>query len=107
LAQVLAPHEELTPKYKASGAVLNTDWNEKRIDFQPYPFPSYTEELVKMLKQTTVLGRNDFLQAIDPAFVARDLVDDRFVKKALADVGGLKAFGLPNSFTRRETISSK
>lgn len=107
LAQVLAPHEELTPKYKASGAVQNTDWNEKRIDFQPYPFPSYTEELVKMLKQTTVLGRNDFLQALDPAFVARDLVDDRFVKKALADMGGLKAFGLPNSFTRRETISSK
>lgn len=107
LAQVLAPHEELTAKYKAAGAVQNADWNEKRIDFQPYPFPSYTEELVKMLKQTTVLGRNDFLQALDPAFVARDLVDDRFVKKALADVGGLKAFGLPNSFTRRETISSK
>jgi len=107
LAQVLAPHEELTPKYKASGAVLHADWNEKRIDFQPYPFPSYTEELVKMLKQTTVLGRNDFLQALDPAFVARDLVDDRFVKKAIANVGGLKTFGLPTSLTRRETISTK
>jgi NitT/TauT family transport system substrate-binding protein len=107
LAQVLAPHEELTPKYKTAGAVLNTEWNEKRIDFQPYPFPSYTEELVKMLKQTTVLGRNDFLQALDPAFVARDLVDDRFVKKAIAGVGGLKVFGLPASLTRRETISTK
>ncbi|HEX2531042.1 MAG TPA: ABC transporter substrate-binding protein [Burkholderiaceae bacterium] len=107
LAQVLAPHEALTPKYKASGAVLNTDWDEQRIDFQPYPFPSYTEELVKILKQTHVLGRNDFLQGIDPAFVARDLVDDRFVKKAVADLGGLKAFGLTNSFVRRETISAK
>jgi len=105
LAQVMAPHEELAARYKASGAVEHADWKERRIDFQPYPFPSYTEELVKMLKQTIVSGRNEFLQALDPAFVARDLVDDRFVKKAIADLGGMSAFGLPNSFTRRETIS--
>ncbi|TAM40570.1 MAG: twin-arginine translocation signal domain-containing protein [Burkholderiaceae bacterium] len=105
LAQVMAPHEDLATEYKASGAVEHTDWNEKRIDFQPYPFPSYTEELVKMLKQTYVSGRNDFLPALDPAFVARDLVDDRFVKKAIADLGGMSAFGLPGSFTRHETIS--
>jgi NitT/TauT family transport system substrate-binding protein len=105
LAQVMAPHEDLAAQYKGTGAVEHADWKEKRIDFQPYPFPSYTEELVKMLKQTYVSGRNDFLQALDPAFVARDLVDDRFVKKAIADLGGMSAFGLPASFTRRETIS--
>ncbi len=105
LAQVLAEHEALAVKYKASGAVVHADWNEKRIDFQPYPFPSYTQELVKMLKQTYVSGRNEFLQTLDPAFVARDLVDDRFVKKAIADLGGMSVFGLPNSFVRRETIS--
>ncbi len=105
LAQVMAPHEDLAAQYKGTGAVEHADWKEKRIDFQPYPFPSYTEEMVKMLKQTYVSGRNDFLQALDPAFVARDLVDDRFVKKAIADLGGMSAFGLPASFTRRETIS--
>ncbi|MEO8838519.1 MAG: ABC transporter substrate-binding protein, partial [Herbaspirillum sp.] len=106
LAQVLAPHEDLSTEYKASGAVLNTAWKEKRIDFQPYPFPSYTEELVKMLKQTVVSGRNDFLQKLDPKFVAGDLVDDRFVKKAIAEQGGLATFGLPNSYTRREIVSN-
>ncbi len=105
LAQVLAPHADQAKKYQASGAIVHGDWKEKRIDFQPYPFPSYTEALVKMLKTTHVLGRNEFLQKLDPSFVARDLVDDRFVKKAIADLGGMSAFGLPNSFTRRETIT--
>lgn len=106
LARVLAPHEDLSVEYKASGAVVNSAWKEKRIDFQPYPFPSYTEELVKMLKQTVVSGRNNFLQKLDPKFVAEDLVDDRFVKKAIAEQGGLATFGLPSSYTRRETISN-
>ena len=106
LEQVLAPHEDLTAKYQASKAVLNAGWKEKRIDFQPYPFPSYTEELVRMLKQTLVLGRNDFLQKLDPKFVAGDLVDDRFVKKAIAEQGGMKAFGLPELYTRREVVSN-
>ena len=32
-----------------------------------------------MLKPTQVEGERGFLAALDPAFVARDLVDDRFV----------------------------
>ncbi|MOA48090.1 hypothetical protein D3C78_1707860 [compost metagenome] len=52
-----------------------------------------------------VSGKNDFLQKLDPAFVARDLVDDRFVKKAIIDNGGMSVFGLPDSFTRQETIT--
>jgi NitT/TauT family transport system substrate-binding protein len=105
LAQVLLPQAEQAAKYKASGAIVHSDWKEKRIDFQPYPFPSYTEALVKMLKTTHISGKNEFLKTLDPSFVARDLVDDRFVKKAIADLGGMSAFGLPNSFTRRETIT--
>ena len=34
-------------RYLASGAIRHGDWDERRIDFQPYPFPSYTEELVR------------------------------------------------------------
>ena len=80
------------------------EWKDERIEYQPYPFPSYTEQLVKLLKATQVEGDNKFLANLDPAFVARDLVDDRFVRKSIAALGGLKAFGLPEKFTRSETL---
>lgn len=104
LNKVLAPPDTDDGAYRASGAIRHADWREQRIDFQPYPFPSYTEELVRRLKDTLIEGDGSFLKTLDPAFAARDLVDDRFVKKALASVGGLSAFGLPNSFTRTESV---
>lgn len=106
LAQVLAPEEKLQAAYAASGAIRHPEWKDERISFQPYPYPSYTEALVNMLKTTVVSGRNDFLKTLDPSFVARDLVDDRFVKKAIADLGGMKVFGQPEGFTRKETITT-
>ncbi len=106
LANVLEPERMDAALYESSGAIVNKDWQEKRIDFQPYPFPSYTEELVRKLKTTLVSGRNDFLNDLDPAFVARDLVDDRYVKQAILANGGPAAFGLPDSFSRQETITT-
>ena len=91
--------------YEQAGVVKHKGWYQRRIDFQPYPYPSYTEELVRALRSTKVEGESAFLQQLDPAFAARDLVDDRFVKKALAQVGGLAAFGAPAAFTRTETIA--
>ena len=38
--------------------------------------------------------------------VAGDLVDDSFVRKALAAAGGLAAFGLPEGWTRSEAIEA-
>lgn len=105
LAQVLVPERLDTALYESSGAIVNKDWKEKRIDFQPYPFPSYTEELIRKLKTTLVSGKNEFLQSLDPAFVARDLVDDRYAKKAIADLGGMSVFGLPELYTRQESIT--
>ncbi|MFM2378569.1 MAG: hypothetical protein RLZZ143_1147 [Cyanobacteriota bacterium] len=90
--------------YKKDGAIENPAWQVNRIDFQPYPFPSYTEELVRLLKTTQVEGNTDFLQKLQPRQVARDLVDDSFVRNALQQVGGPKAFGLPNNLSRIETI---
>jgi NitT/TauT family transport system substrate-binding protein len=46
-------------------------WDEQRIDFQPYPFPSYTEELVKRLKDTLIEGDKGFLASLDPQQTAR------------------------------------
>jgi NitT/TauT family transport system substrate-binding protein len=104
LEKVLAPPDSDNAAYLKSGAIRNADWRERRIDFQPYPFPSYTEELVRRLKDTLIEGDRGFLTALDPAAAARELVDDSFVKAAVTAAGGLAAFGLPNSFTRTEVV---
>ncbi len=107
LKRVLTPAEGDAAQYAASGAIRHPEWRDRRIDFQPYTFPSYTEELVRRLKTTLVEGNRDFLDKLDPAFAAKDLVDDRFVKKAVEEAGGLTKFGLAsNSFTRTEIIQA-
>ncbi|NNT95364.1 ABC transporter substrate-binding protein [Stutzerimonas nitrititolerans] len=105
LTKVLAPAASERQEYLDSGAIQHAEWNDKRIDFQPYPFPSYTEQLVTRLKDTLILGEKGFLDDLDPATTARDLVDDRFVRTAIEAVGGLQAFGFPDSFEREEEIS--
>jgi NitT/TauT family transport system substrate-binding protein len=104
LTRVMAPPPGDESRYLGDRAIRHADWHEKRIDFQPYPYPSYTEELVRRLKSTRVDGTNEFVAGLDPAFVARDLVDDRFVKKSIEAAGGMAAFGLPDHFSRMETI---
>ncbi|HLS41938.1 MAG TPA: ABC transporter substrate-binding protein [Paenalcaligenes sp.] len=106
LANVLEPERMDTALYESTGAIVNTAWQDKRIDFQPYPFPSYTEELIRKLQGTLMSGQNAFLHELDPSFVANDLVDDRFVKQAILNNGGPAAFGIPDSFSRQETITT-
>ncbi|MYM26841.1 ABC transporter substrate-binding protein [Duganella sp. CY15W] len=92
-------------EYEKSGVIVHKDWNQRRIDFQPFPFPSYTEQMVRALQQVRVEGDTSFLHKLDPAFVAKDLVDDRFVRKAIAAVGGPAAFGLSANLMRSETLA--
>ncbi|MDI6525640.1 ABC transporter substrate-binding protein [Metapseudomonas otitidis] len=105
LGKVLAPAASERDGYVKSGAIRHAAWDEQRIDFQPYPFPSYTEELVSRLKDTLIQGDKSFLAGLDPKATAADLVDDRFVRAALAGVGGLEAFGLGGGFERTEEIA--
>lgn len=104
LARVLAPQAADQGRYLGDRAIQHANWGSKRIDFQPYPYPSYTEELVRRLKTTQVEGTSQFLASLDPKRVASDLVDDRFVKKSIEALGGLSAFGLETGYTRKETI---
>lgn len=106
LSKVLAPPESDDAAYIKAGAIKHPDWRERRIDFQPYPYPSYTEELIRRLRNTLVEGDRAFLDTLDPAAAGRELVDDRFVKKAVIAAGGMAAFGLPESFTRTEVVTA-
>jgi NitT/TauT family transport system substrate-binding protein len=103
LTKVLATTDYST--YEKRGIIAHPQWNQRRIDFQPFPFASYTEELVRAIGQTKVEGDNKFLTGLDPKFVAKDLVDDRFVRKAIIAAGGPAAFGLPANLMRTETIA--
>lgn len=94
--------EEQAPE----GLIQHPQWKQQRIDFQPYPFPDYTMKLVELLKQTEVRGSTRFLQKLDPAFVAGDLVDERFVRHAIEQQGGMSVFGLADSYTRTEVIQA-
>ena len=64
-----------------------------------------SEELVRAIGQTKVEGDTAFLAKLDPKFVARDLIDDRFVRKSIGLAGGPGVFGLPANLLRTETIA--
>ena len=72
----------------------------------PYPFPSYTEELVRRLRDTLIEADRGFLATLDPARAAAELVDDRYVKRAIEAVGGLGRFGFPESYVRSEQVQA-
>ena len=97
-------HYELT-EYGPSGAIRHPEWATARIGFQPFPFPSYTAALVRLLGETLVEGDRSFLDGLDPAAVHGELVDDRFVRAAIERLGGPAAFGLPADLTRTEVIA--
>ncbi|HBI82728.1 ABC transporter substrate-binding protein [Orrella sp. NBD-18] len=104
LSKVLAPPASDTETYLASRAIRHAQWQEKRIDFQPYPYPSYTEELVARLKDTLIEADRGFLTSLDGKTAASQLVDDRFVKRAIEALGGMSKFGQPAGYSRKEVI---
>jgi NitT/TauT family transport system substrate-binding protein len=92
--------------YLDSGAIQNADWDIERIGFYPYPYRSYTEELVRRMRETRVEGEDAFLDDLSPAEVADDLVAYDPVRTALEDAGGPPAFDVPeeDGYERQETI---
>jgi NitT/TauT family transport system substrate-binding protein len=92
--------------YLDSGAINHEEWDIERIGFYPYPYRSYTEELVRRMRDTRVEGDDAFLSDIDPSTVANDLVAYDPVRTALEDAGGPPAFDVSedNGYERQETI---
>jgi NitT/TauT family transport system substrate-binding protein len=104
LENVLAPTEAQWQNYVATGAIKHPDWHQQRIGFQPYPFDSYIEKLVELLKETYIAGDHAFLEQLDPTQVARDLNAPQFIKRALEQQNLLGKFGVTTNFTRQELI---
>ncbi len=87
--------------------VLHPDWHIDRIGFQPYPFPSATHFIIDQMRHTLVEGDTQFLNDLDTHRAAAELVEDRFVKKALDDLGKINPFckcDITQAYTREEII---
>lgn len=87
-------------------AIVHPEWNEERINFQPYPFPTYTSELVNQLKQTSFSAASDvsWLSTTNAADVHAEIVAVGLAEKAIEANGGLSAFNL-ESLARTEVIA--
>lgn len=92
-------------EYGPTGAIRHQDWQTSRIGFQPFPYPSYTEALVRALRETVVEGDAAFLAGLDPSSVHAALVDDRFARAAIDGAGGAARFGVDASLQREERIA--
>jgi NitT/TauT family transport system substrate-binding protein len=103
--RALTHYDEHEP-YLESGAIQNTEWESDRIGFYPFPYRSYTEELVRRMRETRVEGEDAFLDDLTPAEVADDLVAYEPVRTALEEAGGPPAFDVPedDGYERQETI---
>ncbi|MDK4650475.1 ABC transporter substrate-binding protein [Kingella kingae] len=101
LRNVLQPELIQWANYERNRAIVHADWQQKRIDFQPFPFQSYSELLIKLLKETHLAGVNTFLQDVQPEIAAKELFDTRFVQAALVQGDLMQQFGL-QGFERKE-----
>ena len=76
-------YEDHAP-YIESGAIQNqAEFQNGRIDFAPWPYPSATRMIVEAMNETLVSGDARFLDGLDPDFVTEDLVDYTFVRNSL------------------------
>ena len=64
-------------------AIKHVDWQQSRINFQGWPYPSATKRVVEELKKVVLTGDRAFMDDLSPDFVAKDLVNYDFIKKAL------------------------
>jgi len=69
--------------YATPPAIKHPEWGQSRINFQGWPYPSATKYVTEELKKTLVGGDLGFLNNLTADFVAKDLVNYTYVKKAL------------------------
>ncbi|HTT84470.1 MAG TPA: ABC transporter substrate-binding protein, partial [Rhizomicrobium sp.] len=96
------------PDYIGDGAIRHPQWHNGRIDFQPWPYPTATTLIVEAMKKTLVAGDRTFLDKLDAAFVARDLVNYDFVRAALLRYPEWKldpSVNAANPFARHEVLA--
>ncbi len=92
-------------------AIKHPEWGMDRINFQGWPYRSATKLVVDELKRTTITGDTAFLAKLEPEFVADDLVNYTFIRKALdANPKWKRDNSVPRTgdpFTRTEVVRTR
>ena len=89
-------------------SIRHPEWKINRVDFQPYPFPSATHLIVQEMSKTLVEGNSKFLKQLDPVLIEKDLIEKKFVKEAINNLGGLSKFphmDMTSPWEREEIIN--
>ena len=107
LQKVFSPSGEDLAHYGHNHSISGDTKEWQRIDFQPYPFVSYYEELIARLQNTYLPNDTAFLRQLNPAQAASDLVDDAFVRRAIIQHNAQQLFDIPEGWTRKEEIVLK
>ena len=94
--------------YSTPPAIKHPEWGQSRINFQGWPYPSATKYVTEELKKTLGGGDLGFLKDLTPDFVAKDLVNYTYIKKALnANPAWKRDLSVPQKgdpFVRTEVI---
>lgn len=92
---------------EGTGAIMHTDWNVRRVDFVPYPYPSAFEVTIEMMRRMVV----DPSAAMPPSIarlsgreIADTIVDYELARRGIEAAGGVERFGIQgeNPFERKE-----
>lgn len=83
--------------------IEHPSWGGQLLDFLPFPYESFTQELVTEMKSTLVDAQTGFLENLDPASVHEQLVNNSLVEQSIAEAGGFSAFGQAGT-TRTEDV---
>ncbi|MCI9889189.1 ABC transporter substrate-binding protein [Micrococcales bacterium 31B] len=95
----------------ASLVAEHPDWHGERLGFAGYPYESFTDELVREMRDTVIDGDSSFVTRLDPAAVHGDLFVPQFVTGALSSLAAAQGIApgqgiVPASLTRIEEVLS-
>jgi len=92
---------------EGTGAIMHTDWNVHRVEFNPYPYESAFDVMLDLMKRTVVdqsAALPDQLRKLSGREIAHEIVDYDLAQAAFKNIDGIKTFGLDNKrpFIRKE-----
>ncbi len=107
LLRALTKYDLETYGINGTNAIKHSEWNLKRVWFEPFPFKSYTRKLVELLRETIIDGDLSFLKALDTEFIVDDIVDYSLVISSLKKHKQVMIDGIDitKNFERAEVLS--
>ncbi len=80
-----------------TGAIMHTDWDVHRVEFNPYPYESAFDVMLDLMKRTVVdqsAALPAELHKLNGRQMAREIVDYDLAQAAFKSIDGVKSFGL-------------